>query len=199
MMDRKILLATGNRDKAKELKAILRDYEILTLKDIDFDEDIAEDGLTFEENALIKARAAHKACALVCIADDSGLCVDHLDGGPGIYSARFSGGDYHDNNVKLLEVMKDVPYEKRTAQFVCSAAVVFPDGREDVVRAEVRGHILFDFAGEGGFGYDPLFFCDKAGKSYSVMSSEEKNSLSHRKIAFERLRPMIEEYFEGKQ
>ena len=105
---KKVVFATSNQDKAKELKDILFDYEILTLKDIDYNEEIEEDGQTFEENALIKARAAYKASGIVSIADDSGLCVDYLDGAPGIYSARYSGGYYMDNNIKLLEELKDV-------------------------------------------------------------------------------------------
>lgn len=194
-MKEKILFATGNRDKADELRAILTDYEIVIPADIGLNGDVEENGTSFEENALIKARAAHKGCALVCVADDSGVCVDALDGAPGIYSARYSGGDYLDNNVKLLAALKGLPWEKRTAQFVSAAAAVFPDGREAAVSGIVPGHICEKADGEGGFGYDPLFWCDEAGKTYAAMTTAEKNMLSHRKLAFEKLKPVLAAYF----
>lgn len=195
-MKKTVLLATQNAHKASEMKEILPDYEILTLKDISFEDDIEENGDSFEANALIKARAAHARSGLVCIADDSGLCVDSLGGRPGIYSARYSGGSFHDNNVKLLAELKEVPKERRTAQFVCSAACVYPNGRESVHTAKVAGHITEHLEGEEGFGYDPVFFCDEKNKTYANMSADEKNSVSHRKRAFEMLKCELDKYFE---
>lgn len=192
---KKVVFATSNQDKAKELKEILFDYEILTLKDIDYNEEIEEDGQTFEENALIKARAAFAASGIISIADDSGLCVDYLDGNPGIYSARYSGGDYMDNNIKLLGELKEVKEADRTAQFACAAALCAASG-EEAVLALVPGKIGFELKGEGGFGYDPLFIEDSTGKTYAEMTADEKNALSHRKRAFEKLKPILDKYFE---
>lgn len=194
-MEKRIVFATSNQDKAKELKEILFDYEILTLKDIGYNDEIEEDGTTFEENALIKARAAFKSCGIVSIADDSGLCVDALDGAPGIYSARYSGGDYTDNNIKLLSELSEVIKENRTAHFACAAALCL-DGCEQAVIAYVHGKIGFELKGNSGFGYDPLFIEDTTGKTYAEMTADEKNALSHRKRAFEKLKPILDKYFE---
>lgn len=194
-MEKRIVFATSNQDKAKELKEILFDYEILTLKDIGYNDEIEEDGTTFEENALIKARAAFKSCGIVSIADDSGLCVDALDGAPGIYSARYSGGDYTDNNIKLLSELSEVIEENRTAHFACAAALC-ADGCEQAVTAYVHGKIGFELKGNSGFGYDPLFIEDTTGKTYAEMTADEKNALSHRKRAFEKLKPILDKYFE---
>ncbi len=197
-MDKLILiLATTNEHKADELRRILDNYEIQTLKDIDFYDDIVEDGDTFEENALIKARYIHKLTGLTVIADDSGLCVDYLNGAPGIYSARYAGEHKSDadNNRKLLDNLKDVSAEKRTAVFVSAAAVVFADDSQYVTRGEVHGSIGFEEAGSNGFGYDPLFICDENKKTYAEMNMEEKNVISHRKRAFEKLKDVIDTYF----
>lgn len=192
---KKVVFATSNQDKAKELKEILYDYEILTLKDINYNEEIDENGETFEENARIKARAAYDASGIISIADDSGLCVDCLDGAPGVYSARYSGGDYTDNNIKLLKELADVPASDRTARFACSAAMCA--GKEEkAVIAYVEGKIGFELKGDCGFGYDPLFIENITGKTYAQMSAEEKNKLSHRKLAFEKLKPILDKYFE---
>ena len=179
----KILLATGNPHKARELSAMLSgcDVEVLTLKDAGFTGEIIEDGETFEENAEIKARAA-ASLGYIGVGDDSGLCVDFLGGAPGVYSARYAGEpcDNSKNNEKLLSEMAGVPEEKREAKFVCVICCVFPDGRKIVSRGECPGRILTSYAGSGGFGYDPLFYCTERGKSYAEMTEEEKNSVSHR-------------------
>ena len=179
----KILLATGNPHKARELSAMLSgcDVEVLTLKDVGFAGEIIEDGETFEENDEIKARAAD-SLGYIGVGDDSGLCVDFLGGAPGVYSARYAGEpcDNSKNNEKLLSEMAGVPEDKRGAKFVCVICCVFPDGRKIVSRGECPGRILTSYAGSGGFGYDPLFYCTERGKSYAEMTEEEKNSVSHR-------------------
>lgn len=181
-----IVIATGNPHKAIELRDMLDQlYEVKTMGDMGIDVDIVEDGETFEENALIKVRALApylKDQNVIIMADDSGLCVDALDGAPGIYSARYAGEHvtYADNNEKLLKEMAHVPDEKRGATFVCCAALRFPDGSEWTGRGEVRGTITHDYAGTDGFGFDPLFMVEGLGKTYAEMTEEEKNSLSHR-------------------
>ena len=152
-------------------------------KEEGFDPDIVEDGKTFEENALIKARAVHAlAEGAYVMADDSGLCIDALDGAPGIYSARFCGEDstYPEKFAKIFEMLKDVPEEKRTAKFVCSIAVVRPDGSEFTVRGEVCGVLHEKPMGDGGFGYDPIFYVPEFGMTTAQMTKEQKNSISHR-------------------
>ena len=151
-----------------------------------------EDGETFEDNALIKARTVAKL-GYLCIADDSGLEVDALDGAPGIYSARYSGGHGNDadNNRLLLENMKDVPPEKRTARFTCAIACVFPEGDAFTVRASCEGTLLYKEEGSGGFGYDPLFYVEEYGKTLASVTPEEKNAISHRGKA---LRAFAAEY-----
>ncbi|MBQ8497307.1 MAG: RdgB/HAM1 family non-canonical purine NTP pyrophosphatase [Clostridia bacterium] len=192
----KIVMASNNRHKIMEIETFIRalcpndkdgkPYEILSLSDINFTDDIIEDGETFEDNALIKARTVAKL-GYIGIADDSGLCVDALNGEPGVYSARYAGGhDDADNNKKLLKNLKDVPAEKRSAHFVSVIACVFPDGRELVARGECPGTMLFDYRGNGGFGYDPLFLYEPMGKTFAEMNAEEKNSISHRARAMEK-------------
>ncbi|MGV8906669.1 MAG: RdgB/HAM1 family non-canonical purine NTP pyrophosphatase [Acetobacterium sp.] len=184
-----ILLATGNQNKAREIKALLdNNFEVVTMKDFGIDIDIIEDGLTYEENALIKVRALKsyvKGKDIILMGDDSGLSVDCLDGAPGIYSARYAGEDvdYAANNKKLLNVMKDVPKEKRGASFITAIAIIFPDGRELTCLGEVRGMIAFEYHGKSGFGYDPIFIHQETGKSYAEMTNDEKNKLSHRAAA----------------
>ena len=191
----KIVMASNNSHKIKEIETFLRKlcpndkngeaFEILSLADIGYTADIVEDGETFEENALIKARTVAKL-GYIGIADDSGLCVDALNGEPGVYSARYAGGhDDADNNRKLLENMKDVPVEKRGAHFVSVIACVFPDGKEIVARGECPGTMLFDYRGNGGFGYDPLFLYEPMDKTFAEMNAEEKNAISHRARAME--------------
>ena len=190
----KLILATSNKDKAREIAEILSDtpFVVTTMKEEGFDPDIVEDGKTFEENALIKARAVH-ALAENCyvMADDSGLCINALDGAPGIYSARFCGEDstYPEKFAKIFEMLKDVPEEKRTAKFVCSIAVVRPDGSDFTVRGEICGVLHEKPMGDGGFGYDPIFYVPEFGMTTAQMTKEQKNSISHRGKA---LRAMAE-------
>ena len=181
----RLILATSNKDKAREIAEILKDtpFVVTTMKEEGFDPDIVEDGSTFEENALIKARTVHELAGNAYVmADDSGLCIDALDGAPGIYSARFCGEDstYPEKFAKIFEMLKDVPEEKRTAKFVCSIAVVRPDGSEFTVRGEVCGVLHEKPMGDGGFGYDPIFYVPEFGMTTAQMTKEQKNSISHR-------------------
>ncbi|MBO6020089.1 MAG: RdgB/HAM1 family non-canonical purine NTP pyrophosphatase [Clostridia bacterium] len=184
----KILLATRNKNKAREFARILSEYrdalgeiELVTLDDVGVTEDVEENGSTFEENAMIKAKAG-AATGYVTLADDSGIEVDALGGAPGIYSARFAGGHGNDeaNNALLLEKLSGVPREKRTARYVVAVACVLPDGESFTVRGTTEGLILFDYDGEGGFGYDPLFWSLDLQKSFGRATPDEKNAVSHR-------------------
>lgn len=186
----KIVLASRNQKKIEELRTLLReelaDVEILSLDDVGIMGDIEENGTTFEENALIKARVAATS-GYVGVADDSGLSVDALGGEPGVYSARYAAkcnfaGDHDDegNNQCLLYRLRDVPDEKRGGGYVCAIACVLPDGREFTVRGEVRGRILREYHGTGGFGYDPLFLFDEFGKTFAQITAAEKHAVSHR-------------------
>lgn len=183
-----LILASRNKKKIREVEAILAnhfpDIRILSLDDVGYIGDIEENGETYEENALTKARTAveaghHKYPA---IADDSGLSVDALNGAPGVYSARYAGGHGDDaaNNALLLKNLADTPAEERTARFVCCIALVYPDGREITVRGETEGLIIDEARGEGGFGYDPYFYYVPFGKTFSELTAEEKNTISHR-------------------
>ena len=193
-----IVFASNNAGKIREVAKILSecfapdDVTVLALSDIGFDGDIVEDGATFEENALIKARAVAKL-GYLCIADDSGLEVDALGGAPGIYSARYSGvhGNDPENNLLVLKNLEGVPDEKRTARFTCAIACVLPSGDEFTVRASCEGRILHSEEGSGGFGYDPLFYVEQYGKTLASVTPEEKNAISHRGKA---LRAFVAEY-----
>ena len=184
----KIVLASSNKHKIAELKTILssvlrEDVEVITIKEAGILDEIVEDGSTFAENALIKARAAAKS-GMIGIGDDSGLTVEALDGAPGIFSARYAGEHGNDalNNEKLLADMAN--NEDRRAAFVCCIACVFPDGREDIIsHGYIRGEILREARGEGGFGYDPLFYVREFDKTLAELSAEEKNLVSHRALA----------------
>lgn len=193
----KAVLASHNKHKIGELQAILAkhipDIEILSLSDVGLEGEIVEDGATFEENALIKASFAARS-GFLGLGDDSGLCVTALGGAPGIYSARYSGEDANDkkNNEKLLSEL--CGKSDRSAKFVCCIACVFPDGRKLAVRGETHGIILESADGEGGFGYDPLFYVPELGKTYALMGAEEKNAISHRGRAIERLADEIKKF-----
>ena len=190
-----LILASRNKKKIREMEAILAghfpDVHILSLDDIGFEGDIEENGSTFEENALIKARTALAASGnrIAAIADDSGLSVDALDGAPGVYSARYAGGHGDDaaNNALLLKNLAHLPEEARTARFVCCIALVYPDGRELTVRGETQGLIIDEARGEGGFGYDPYFYYEPFGKTFSELTADEKNAISHRGKAIAKL------------
>lgn len=185
-----LLLATNNAHKAREIREILSDSvtELCTMKEAGIVLDVEEDGATFRENALKKAletlRVAPDRFDAV-LADDSGLCVDALDGAPGVYSARFSGEAHNDaaNNAHLLELLRDVPDERRTARFCCCAALARKNAAPIVVQGEVEGTILHEARGENGFGYDPFFYYAPLQKSFAELSADEKNAVSHRKRA----------------
>ena len=189
----KIVLASRNRKKIGELRTLLSKYvadiEILSLDDVGILGEIEENGSTFEENALIKARGAARS-GYIGVGDDSGLTVDALGGAPGIYSARYAArcnfaGDHDDegNNQALLQNLKGVLDRERGGAFVCAIGCVFPDGREFTVRGEARGRILSEYHGNGGFGYDPLFYYDPLCKTFAELTPEEKNEVSHRGLA----------------
>lgn len=193
------LIATHNMKKRDELQRILSPLgvHVLTADEAGVDlTDVEETGTTFEENALLKARSGCKEGKMPCIADDSGLCVDALDGAPGVYSARFAGehGNDDKNNEKLLSLLSDVPPEKRTARFVSTVACVFPDGRELVVRGECEGKIGYEKRGENGFGYDPLFYVGE--RTFAEFTPEEKDAVSHRGNALRALTEALPEYLE---
>lgn len=189
---KKLIFATGNANKMKEIRMILGDldYEILSMKEAGIDVDIVEDGKTFEENAIIKATAISKVANCLVLADDSGLEVDYMDKMPGIYSARWMGEDtsYDIKNQAILDKLAGVPDEKRTARFVCAIAAAFPDGRVVTRRGTIEGIIGYAIQGENGFGYDPIFYLPEYGKTTAQLSPEEKNKISHRGRALEMIR-----------
>ena len=189
------ILATNNMKKLAEMQRILSPLgiNVVTAKMLGVTlEDVEENGETFEDNAKLKARAACKEMNMPAIADDSGLCVDYLNGAPGIFSARFAGehGNDEKNNDLLLEKLDGVPLEKRTAHYVCAICCTFPDGREIVVRGECNGVIGFERDGNEGFGYDPLFLVD--GKAFGRYTAEEKDKISHRGNALRLLTKELE-------
>ena len=193
---KKVIFATGNEGKMKEIREILGDLdiELLSLKDAGIHADIVEDGKTFEENAQIKAKAIRDLTGEIVLADDSGLEIDYLNKEPGIYSARYMGEDtsYHIKNAKLIERLEgvpdekrtariaNVPDEKRTARFVCAIAAAFPDGSVKTVREAMEGRIGYEESGANGFGYDPIFYLPEYGCTSAELSMEEKNKISHR-------------------
>lgn len=191
------VIATGNKHKLQEIGAILKNFslEIKSMKDVNLEGlNIVEDGNTFEENALIKARKVMEKTGYMAIADDSGLEVDVLDNQPGIFSARFAGEDATDeeNNIKLLKLLEGVPYEKRTGRFVCAIAAVFPDGEAIVLRGEKPGIIGFEPKGKGGFGYDPLFIVPEYNLTFAEIDAGLKNKISHRAIALHKLKEALD-------
>ncbi|MCI8813655.1 MAG: RdgB/HAM1 family non-canonical purine NTP pyrophosphatase [Lachnospiraceae bacterium] len=181
---KKLIFATSNEEKMKEIREILADgdYEILSMAQAGFRVDVEENGATFEENARIKAQAVHDVSHTLVLADDSGLEIDYLNKEPGILSARYMGENtsYQVKNAKLLERLQGIPMERRTARFVCAVAAVFEDGRCVTVRETMEGYIGYEARGDNGFGYDPIFYMDPEGPSNSQLSMEEKNRLSHR-------------------
>ncbi len=196
-MEPKIIFATGNENKMKEIRMILADLgmPIVSMKEAGIDIDVVEDGTTFEENALIKAtEIAKEAPNCIVLADDSGLEIDYLNKEPGIYSARYAGVDtsYDIKNNLLLERLEGVPTEKRTARFVCAVAAAFPDGSTEVVRGTIEGIIGHCIAGENGFGYDPIFYLPEYGCTTAELSPEKKNELSHRGKALRSMRVIME-------
>lgn len=196
----RIIFATGNADKMKEIRMILADLglEIQSMREAGVDIDIVENGKTFEENALIKAAAIaeelknHNVQAVV-LADDSGLEIDYLNKEPGIYSARYLGENtsYTIKNANLIERLAGVPNEERTARFVCAIAAVFPDGRTFQTRATIEGQIGYEEKGENGFGYDPIFYLPEYGMYSAELAPEEKNRISHRGKALEEMKKVL--------
>lgn len=198
---KRIILASNNIKKIKELKEILRGYpyEVYSLKDMNIDIEVEEDGVTFEENAEKKAMEIYKYLLdkgesnFIVLSDDSGLEVDCLNGEPGVYSARYAGehGNDYKNNLKLLQEMKDFKGDERSARFVCVIAVVFEDGTVKTVRGEVEGYIMDEIKTKDGFGYDPLFFYKGFNKTFGEATPEEKNEISHRGNALKKLKDIL--------
>ncbi len=193
----RLLLATTNVGKIRELKQMLagEGFELENLGDLETQQEL-ETGSTFAENALLKARYYHQVSGLPTISDDSGLAVDVLEGAPGVYSARYAGADAtdFDRTVKLLEAIKDVPDEERGAEFVCVAAIVWQGG-ERTFTGTARGRLLRELRGEGGFGYDPIFFYEALQKTFAELTNEEKLNVSHRGRAFRQLSDWLKETF----
>lgn len=193
-MSQKIIFATGNQDKMREIREIMGDMDVTieSMKEAGISPDIVEDGTTFEENAIIKAKAVAEHTDAIVFADDSGLEIDYLNKEPGIYSARYMGEDtsYTIKNQNLLERLEGVPKEQRTARFVCAIAVVLPNKDVLVKRETIEGYIGFEPQGEHGFGYDPIFYVDEYNCSTASLPPEKKNEMSHRGKA---LRAMKEE------
>ena len=177
-----IILASNNKDKVKEVKEILKGYDIISMKEAGIDVNIEENGTTFEENALIKARAIMKLTGQITMADDSGLEIDYLNKAPGVYSARFMGHDtsYDIKNKALIQKLEGVKGSDRSGRFVCAIAVCFPDGREIVKRGTMEGLIAEEIKGDNGFGYDPIVYLPEYGKTSGELAPEEKNKISHR-------------------
>ena len=192
---KKIVFATGNKDKMREIREIMADceVEIFSMKEAGIDVDIVENGTTFEENALIKAKAIAEHTDAIVLADDSGLEIDALNKEPGIYSARYMGEDtsYTVKNRNLIERLEGVPKEQRTARFVCAIAAVLPGGKELVTRQTMEGYIGYEPEGENGFGYDPIFFLEEYGCSSAALSREQKDAISHRGKALRAMRDML--------
>jgi len=202
----KIVLASNNKHKIKEFKSILSpllpeyDIQLLSLSDIDFTDDIVEDGSTFEENAMIKASAVASS-EYISISDDSGIAVDYLNGAPGIFSARYAGthGDDDANNAKLLKELEGVPFEERTGRYVCAIACVMPDGEKFTVTGYAEGHINFELVGNGGFGYDPLFIGEGSDRTWGQITAEEKDAVSHRGRSLRAFSEVLKTYLEETQ
>lgn len=193
---KKIIFATKNKGKIKEIQAVLGDScQVVTMEEAGITLDVEENGTTFEENAKIKAEAIMKICNEVVLADDSGLEIDYLNGEPGIYSARYMGHDtsYDIKNKSLIDRLEGVPDDKRTARFVCAAAAAIPEKGTFVVRGTMEGIIGYEIKGENGFGYDPIFFLPQYGKTSAEISPEEKNKISHRGKALRALRDKLAE------
>ena len=197
-MKPKIIFATGNEGKMREIRAILgdMDVEICSMKEAGIQTDIIEDGKTFEENAIIKAKTIAAQTDAIVLADDSGLEIDYLNKEPGIYSARYLGEDtpYSVKNANLIQRLKGVPEEQRTARFVCAIATVLPDGRELTTRAAIEGRIGYGEKGKNGFGYDPIFYVPEFGKTTAELTEEEKNQVSHRGKALQLMKEELKKY-----
>ena len=193
----KIIFATKNQGKVREIKQILADmpFEVVSLKDEGIDVDVIEDGTTFEENAVKKAVEIMKLTGEICMSDDSGLEIDYLDKAPGVYSARFLGEDtpYEIKNKKVIEMLSGVPEDKRTARYISVIATAFPDGRVITTMGTLEGIIGYEAKGENGFGYDPIFFLPEYGKTTAELAPEFKNEISHRGKALEAMKERLKD------
>ncbi|MEA5085406.1 MAG: XTP/dITP diphosphatase [Lachnospiraceae bacterium] len=191
----KIIFATKNAGKVKEVKLMLEelDAEVVTMTEAGINIDVVEDGETFEDNAIKKAKEIMQASGCLVLSDDSGLEVDYLNKQPGVYSARFMGEDtpYDIKNQKILEMLNDVPDEKRTARFVSVIAAAFPDGRIVTTRGTIEGIIAHEAKGENGFGYDPIFYVPELGMHTAEMDIEQKNRISHRGKALMEMKEIL--------
>ena len=194
----KIVFATGNKDKMREIREIMQDcnVEILSMKEAGIDPEINEDGATFEENAMIKAKAVAEFTDAIVLADDSGLEIDYLNKEPGVLSARYMGEDtsYTIKNQSLIDRLEGVEKEQRTARFVCAIAAVLPNKEVLVTRQSMEGYIGWEQEGENGFGYDPIFFLDEFGCSSATLSPEQKNAISHRGKALRAMKEELKKY-----
>ncbi len=197
-MSGRIVFATGNAGKIKEINMIMQDtgMEVVSMKEAGITVDVEENGSTYEENALIKARAVADCTDAIVMADDSGLEIDYLNKEPGIYSARYLGEDtsYRIKNANLIERLEGVADAQRTARFVCAIAAVLPDGKELTTRATIEGRIGYEEKGENGFGYDPIFFVPEFGKTTAELTEEEKNKVSHRGKALQLMKEELKRY-----
>ena len=195
---KKIVFATGNQGKLREVKKILADLnvDIVSMKEEGIQIDVDENGTTFAENAQIKATAIGAHTDAIVLADDSGLVIDALNGEPGIYSARYLGKDtsYRIKNQNLIDRLEGVPDEKRTARFVCAIAAALPDGTVLHTEGTIEGIIGYEERGENGFGYDPIFYVPKLGKTTAELTDDEKNASSHRGSALEKMKVLLREY-----
>lgn len=194
-MEEKVIFATGNADKMREIRMILADVEVavLSLKEAGIALDVEENGNTYAENALIKARACAQQADCLILADDSGLEIDYLDREPGVYSARYMGEDtsYRIKNRNLIDRLEGVPDEKRTARFVCAIAAVLPDKSERLAQGVIEGRIGYEEKGMGGFGYDPIFYVPEYGCTTAEMDAEQKDAVSHRGKALEAMKQTL--------
>lgn len=194
-----IIFATGNENKLREIRMITEGMgiEVISMKEAGCFADVEEDGTTFEENAILKARAIAQKSGKLVVSDDSGLEIDYLNKEPGIYSARYMGEDtpYSIKNAELLRRMEGVPDEKRTARFVCAMAMCRPDGTYETVQATMEGRVAYESAGANGFGYDPIFFLPEYGCTSAELSPEDKNAISHRGKALQMMKGILEKEF----
>ena len=199
-MKKRIVFATGNAGKMKEIKMILGDLgmPVVSMKEADIEADIVEDGTSFAENAQIKASAVFEKCHDIVLADDSGLEIDYLNKEPGIYSARYMGEDtsYEIKNRNIIDRLADAKGQERSARFVCNIAAVLPDGRVLHTEAAMEGQIAMEPAGCGGFGYDPILYLPEFGMTSAEITMEQKNAISHRGKALEAMKKKLEHYFE---
>ena len=198
---KKLIFATGNQGKLKEIREIMADLdvEVLSMKEAGVQTEIEENGTTFEENAVIKARAVGKLTGELTLADDSGLEIDYLNKEPGVYSARYMGEDtsYHVKNASLIKRLEGVPMEQRTARFVCVIAAVFPDGKVETARGTIEGVIGYEERGENGFGYDPIFYVPEINCSTAELTPGQKNDISHRGKALRNMKEILKEAWDA--